>query len=239
MISSVILGPLGFWSLSLPLFPALSYLLRSAYFRIKHSKVLCWPLWGQRVMTYGTKVCTDDLTPGERMKPFGSKWTSCQSEQLRLAFRFFWAVNLQTRQTHTKWITALHWALFSLLMFPCSECYWVFRWGVDAGVDHMLLYSHSPTAPPPPVPLTLAHSFIFHCCFLSQPQIYNRTRLAHSYVSYCQHIPLKDQSGLYISLQHSFDPTDRRHITMWFLLLKKAEWFAKIEANCSLSKDYN
>lgn len=147
MISSVILGPLGFWSLSLPLFPALSYLLWSAYFRIKHSKVLCWPLWGQRVMTYGTKVCTDDLTPGERMKPFGSKWTSCQSEQPLLAFWFLRAVNLQTRQTHTNWITALHWALFSLLTFPCSECYWVFRWGVDAGVDHMSLYSHSPPHP--------------------------------------------------------------------------------------------
>lgn len=165
MIPSVILGPLGFWNLSLPLFPALSSLLRSAYFRIKHYKVLCWPLWGQRVMTCGTRMCTDDLTPGERMKPFGSKQTSCQGEQPPLALKFLWAVNLKTCQTHTNWITALQWALFSLLMFPSSRVLLSVQMRCGCRCwPHVVVFSQTL---PLPVPLPLAHSFIFHCCFLS------------------------------------------------------------------------
>lgn len=38
-------------------------------------------------MTYGTRVCADDLTPGERMESFGSKQASCQGRQPLLAFK--------------------------------------------------------------------------------------------------------------------------------------------------------
>lgn len=141
--------------LSLPPFSATSSLLWSAYFKIKHYKVLCWPQWGQRVMTPTPSVCTDDLTPGEWVLPFGSKQASCQGQQPPLAFRSSGSLNLKTRQAHTNWTTALKWTLFPLLMFLGFKCYRVFRWGVDAGVDHMSLCSHrlsqslpSPFAPP-------------------------------------------------------------------------------------------
>ena len=142
MIPSVIPLPWGFQTFHCPCFQP-------------RSPSCCLPILGSNTTRYRADL--SGVKGSWHMEPecvqmtllLESEWSHLGASRLvvrvsslPLAFRFFRAVNLKTCQAHTNWITALQWALFSLLMFPSSECYRAFRWGVDAGVDHMSLYSH-------------------------------------------------------------------------------------------------